>query len=177
MSDGTTAPVRRKLSSWQRILLGTFGGLLALGVIFVFVNFVGKVLGSASGMLGHDGPSKMITIGVNRFQSCKYAGNFLGGAGFDCIVKNISADEHRAGDQMYCAGFDDQNRMIRSSDRVADLYSSVLAPGEEHIVRIYLPKDASTSVCTDFGSLGSPAQLQKLMPDLRKDNLVQEIKI
>lgn len=177
MSDETTVPARRKLSSWQRILFGVFGGLLALSVLFVFVNFIGKVLGSGSGVLGHDGPSKMITIGVNRFQSCKYAGDFLGGAGFDCIVKNISADEYRAGDHMFCAGFDDQNRMIRSSDRVADLYNSVLAPGEEHIVRIYLPKDATASVCTDFGSLGSPAQLQKLMPDLRKDNSVQEIEI
>ena len=125
----------------------------------------------------HDGPSKMITIGINRFQSCKYAGNFLGGAGFDCIVKNISANELRAGDHMFCAGFDDQNRMIRSAGRVADLYSSVLSPGEEHIVRIYLPTDATASVCTDSGDVGSPAQLQKFMPDLQKDNLVQEIEI
>ncbi|WP_243040547.1 hypothetical protein [Dyella sedimenti] len=177
MSDGTAVPVRRKLSSWQRIVFGIFVGVLALGSIFVFVNLFEKLWSSGSSMVAHDGPSKMITIGVNRFQSCKYAGNFLGGAGFDCIVKNISVDEYRAGDHMFCAGFDDQNRMIRSADRVGDLYSSVLAPGEEHIVRIYLPQAATASVCTDSGSLGSPVQLQKLLPDLRKDNLVQEIDI
>lgn len=171
MSDGTTVPARKKAPTWQLILLGT---IFVAGIVsFVILLFDGEFKGITS----HDGPTKMITVGINRFQSCKYAGDFLGGAGFDCIVKNVSSDEHRPGEQMYCAGFDSQNRMIRSSDHVADLYSSVLAPGEEHVVRIYLPKDATVSVCTDFGSLGSPAQLQKVMPDLRKDNLVQEIDI
>ncbi|WP_430389830.1 hypothetical protein [Dyella sp. 20L07] len=175
MSDGTIVPVRKELSSWQRILLGVVFGIGGLCAVAILINFGKKVLNLGGDVMGHDGPTRMISLGINRFQSCKYAGNFLGGAGFDCIVKNVSTDEPRSSSDMACAGFDDQNRMVHSANRVADLYNSGLMPNEERVVRIYFPKETSVAVCSDTGDLGSPARLQKLMPELQRSKVVQEI--
>ncbi|RDS81602.1 hypothetical protein DWU98_10245 [Dyella monticola] len=119
----------------------------------------------------------LISIGVARFESCKYQGSFSGGAGFDCTIKNISSDEPRAVGQASCGGFDNNDRLIHSVDQVLDLYGAEMQPGEERVVRVYAPESSSTVVCAENGDLGSPRQLAGMMADLRKGNLVSDINI
>lgn len=162
MADEQASAPKKGLPTWVK---GVIGAVIGVAVL----NFIGTAIA------GHDGPSKLISLGINRFQSCKYAGNFVAGVGFNCVVKNVSTNEHRSATDMACAGFDDQNRMLRSADRVLDLHDTGLAPGEERVVRVYFPGESETGVCSDTGDLGSPPQLQKLMPELQKANVVQEI--
>lgn len=128
-------------------------------------------------LFGHDGPTRAISIGVARFESCKYQGSFIGGAGYDCTIKNTSSDEPRAVGKTSCGGFDSDDRLIHSVDQVLDLYGAVMQPGEERVVRVYAPESSSTLVCSENGDIGSPKQLAGMMADLRKSNFVSEIDI
>lgn len=130
-----------------------------------------------SALFSHDGPSRLISIGIARFESCKYQGSFSGGAGYDCTIRNVSSGEPRVVGKTSCGGFDDSDRLIGHLDQVLDLYGAVMRPGEERVVRIYAPESSSTLVCSENGDIGSPKQLAGMMADLRKGNFVSEINI
>lgn len=156
---------------WQRWLMGS--------MIFVAVLYYGyyAIVYAGNALFGHVGPSHLISIGVARFESCKYQGSFTGGAGYDCTIKNISSDEPRAVGKTSCGGFDDSDRLIGHVDQVLDLYGAVMRPEEERVVRIYAPESSSTLVCSEIGDIGSPKQLAGMMADLRKGNFVSDISL
>ena len=128
-------------------------------------------------LFSHEGPSQLISIGVARFDSCKYKGSFVGGSGFDCTIKNFSSDEPRAVGHTSCGGFDESERLIHSVDQVLDLYGAEMQPNEERVVRVYAPESSTTLVCSENGDIGPPRQLSGMMSDLQKSNLVSKIDI
>ena len=128
-------------------------------------------------LFSHEGPSQLISIGVARFDSCKYKGSFAGGSGFDCTIKNFSSDEPRAVGHTSCGGFDESERLIHSVDQVLDLYGAEMQPNEERVVRVYAPESSTTLVCSENGDIGPPRQLSGMMGDLQKSNLVSKIDI
>lgn len=147
----------------------TFVAVLYYG--YYAIAFIGNAL------IGRDGPSHLISIGVARFESCKYQGSFSGGAGYDCTIKNVSSDEPRAVGKTSCGGFDSDGRLIHSIDQVLDLYGAVMQPGEERVVRVYAPESSTTLVCSENGDIGSPKQLAGMMSDLQKNNFVSDISL
>jgi hypothetical protein len=130
---------------------------------------------SGISLSAHDGPKSMTTLGLVRFQSCKYQGAFVGGAGYDCVVKNVSRDDPRGTSNVRCAGFDAGDRMIGGPSLANELYGQVMGPGEERVIRLYLPENASVAVCSETGDVISPSRLQGLIGELTKSNLIAEI--
>jgi hypothetical protein len=128
-------------------------------------------------LFSHEGPSQLISIGVARFESCKYEGSFVGGSGFDCIIKNFSSDEPRAVGHTSCGGFDGSDRLIHSVDQVLDLNGAEMQPNEERVVRVYAPESSTTLVCSENGDIGSPRRLAGMMGDLQKNNIISKIGI
>lgn len=164
----TASPTtKRAIPRWQRVVFAC---------TLVFLPFY-LYLAWLNGSFGHDGPSRMISLGVTRFESCTYKGSFVGGAGYDCVVKNFSPDDPRDQEQMSCAGFDKDNRMVRSIDGVLDLRNTVMRPGEERIVRVYAPEASATLVCAEVGDVGSPADVQKVKADFVKSGFISEFRI
>lgn len=160
----------KRIPRWQKVfLIGLFGFLP------VYYGFVG-VQRLFSGSF-HDGPSHLVTLGLVRFQSCSYQGSFVGGAGYDCVVKNVTAADPRDVGNTHCAGFDGSNRMVGGPLLANNLYGQVMGPGEERVIRMYLPENAVSAICSETGDIIPPAQLQTMMSDLRKANLVEEIQI
>lgn len=105
-------------------------------------------------MLKHGGPQRLHSLGYVRFSSCTYKGEFIGGIGFDCVVRNY-ADELRL-TRMSCGSYDDQDRLIGRPDTVGALTNTLLRPGEERIVRIYGAENGSTIVCSETGDFPPP---------------------
>lgn len=106
----------------------------------------------ASALIGCDlissGPSKLIAFGHTRPVSCSYEGSFLGGAGYDCVVRNHSEAIRKV--SMECASFDANGRMMGSTDRVAGLHNAKFNPGEERINRFYFHKDSKVAICSEI---------------------------
>jgi hypothetical protein len=132
---------------------------------------------SGCGVLGHPGPSRLISVGVAHITDCAYKGDFVGGAGYDCTLKNFSTSESRDQTDTFCAGYDDKGRMVHGRNRVGSLYNEIMAPQEERIVRIYGPEEATTLVCAETGDILPPTQLSQLMPQLKQVQLVADIDI
>lgn len=167
MNTTTRKPVPR----WQLWLMGSMTAIAVLYYGYYALAYAGNAL------FGHDGPSHLISIGVARFDSCKYEGSFVGGSGFDCTIKNFSSDELRAVGQTSCGGFDGDDRLIHSVDQVLDLHGAVMQPNEERVVRVYAPESSTTLVCSENGDIGSPKQLAGMMGDLQKNNIVSKVDI
>lgn len=129
------------------------------------------------GVLGHPGPSRLISVGVTHITDCTYKGDFVGGAGYDCTLKNFSTGESRDQTDTFCAGYDERGRMVHGRNRIGSLYNEIMSPQEERIVRIYGPEEAATLVCAGTGDILSPAQLTQLMPQLKQVQLVADISI
>jgi len=58
-----------------------------------------------------------------------------------------------------------------------NLYDQVMGPGEERVIRMYLPENAVSAICSETGDIIPPARLQTMMSDLRRANLVEEMQI
>lgn len=151
--------------------------VITLVTIFGAAGLMLALANSGVSLSAHDGPRSMTTIGLVRFQSCVYQGAFAGGAGYDCVVKNVSRDDPRETSNMRCAGFDAENRMIGGPGLANQLYGQLMGPGEERVIRLYLPENASVAVCSETGDVISPVRLQGLMGELTKSNLIAEIRL
>jgi hypothetical protein len=156
---------------WQLWLMG---GMTAVAVLYYGYQALAY---GYNAILSHEGPSQLISIGVARFDSCKYQGDFVGGAGFDCTIKNFSSDEPRSVGRTSCAGFDSSDRLIHSVDQVLDLNRAVMQPNEERVVRVYAPESSTTLVCSENGDIGPPGKLAGMVAELQRDNLVSDVKL
>lgn len=157
--------------NWQLWLMGS---MTTVAVMYYGYEALAYV---CNAIFSHEGPSRLISIGVARFDACKYQGDFVGGAGFDCTIKNFSSDEPRDVGRTSCAGFDSSDRLIHSVDQVLDLNGAEMQPNEERVVRVYAPESSTTLVCSENGDIGSPRQLSGMMSDLQKSNLVSKVDI
>jgi len=140
--------------------------LAALGYTVVHIG--------AGFFASHKGPTRMQSLGVARFDSCSYRGEFVGGAGFDCLVKNHSSNEIRVVSDSRCASFDVQGRLIGSPEQVISLYSQTMQPNEERIVRVYGALIASRLVCSENGDIVPPSRLSSAASDLAASHLLSD---
>ena len=147
------------MSKWQGALVATLGALVA-----------------TSCSIPVSGPDRVISLGKVRPISCKYAGDFLGGTGYDCVVRNMGGDPREITPE--CVNFDSAGRMIGNSDWVTELWRKTLAPGEERVIRYYFSRDANLSVCADLEGYASMfAQIQKDQAEWRKNDMWSELKL
>jgi hypothetical protein len=165
MDSNITKRKSRPIATAAITLITIFGGLAVLLAI----------ADSGVQLNGHGGPKTLVSLGRARFQSCDYQGSFVGGAGYDCIVKNVSTTEPRAVGNLACGGFDRGDRLIGSVQQALDLYGAVMAPQQERIVRIYLPEKSASAVCSDTGDILTPGQLRNASTDLARQNLLGEV--
>lgn len=93
------------------------------------------------------GPSKVISLGFVRPVSCTYQGDFLGGAGYECIMKNYS-DGPRKSD-IECNSFDEQGRIMGRAKNGKGLTRIVFSAGEERVGTLYFDPKASLAACAD----------------------------
>lgn len=97
---------------------------------------------------GSRGPSQVISFGFVRAVSCEYEGEFVGGAGYSCVMKNYSSDPRKS--DVECASFDAEGRMMGRAQNGAGLTRVVFNGGEERIGRLYFDPKATTAACFDI---------------------------
>ena len=119
----------------------------------------------------------MVTsIGKVRPVSCKYAGEFLGGTGYSCIVRNMDNDLRRV--NMECAGYDRAGRLIGNIDRNLQLNGETFGPGEERVVRYYFPPEASAALCADLeGYASMRTEIYREQAKLMQNDMWSELRL
>ena len=133
----------------------------------------GFLMLAACDALDPHSPERAIALGYVRPITCAYQGHFLGGDGYDCVVKNLG--EHMREVKFACASYDDQNRQIGSTERSGSLYHEVLQPGEERIARLYWHEKSALGICSDIGEVPPLAEVLPKLDDWRAKNLGGEI--
>lgn len=127
-------------------------------------------------LFGSRGPAQVISFGLVRPVSCRYEGNFVGGAGYECVMRNHS-DSFRE-TNVECASFDAEGRMMGRPKNGAGLTRIVLNGGEERIGRLYFDPNAALAACFDFeNSVPTYNEIIQLRsdPKMLAANLVSEL--
>lgn len=115
-------------------------------------------------IMGETGPEKAVTFGYVRPLSCTYQGQFAGGAGYDCVVKNFAEGPREI--EMECANYDAHGRIMGRVKTIPSLTRVVLAANEERVSRYYFEPKAKLAVCTDIrNSIPAYSELDKLLAD------------
>ncbi|MCI0559462.1 MAG: hypothetical protein MN733_13290 [Nitrososphaera sp.] len=123
---------------------------------------------------GISGPDRVITLGYVRPVTCDYEGDFVGGAGYECVMRNFHSMPSEV--DMECASYDNQGRMIGSPDGVPGLGDVVFNVGEERIARLYFNPKASLSICAYMrNSIPPYNDALKMLSDPTAQKLVSEL--
>ena len=127
-------------------------------------------------LFGSRGPAQVISFGLVRPVSCRYEGDFLGGAGYECVMRNHSDGSRET--NVECASFDAEGRMMGRPQNGAGLTRIVLSGGEERIGRLYFDRNAAVAACFDFENSVPPySEIMQLKsdPKMLAANLVSEL--
>lgn len=157
----------------QKVLEGISNPVLAGLTLIVLISITGcKDIQKT--LVGQTGPSKVIAFGYIRPVSCTYEGDFLSGAGYECVMRNFS-DSPRKSD-INCISYDEQGRIIGRAKTGAGLTRIVFNAGEERIGRLYFYPKASLAACADIqNSIPPYADAMKLASDPTAKDFVSEL--
>ena len=147
---------------------------------FFFLIFIAFVIYEVattyfSSLTSHGGAARLLSIGEVRVSKCEYKGNFVGGIGYDCIMRNFSTHD-RGVSKMQCVSYDSEDRLIGTPSLLFGPYGSTFSPSQERIMRIYGSEDARTVVCSETGDFPS-APIQKIYDSFFSANLANEVKL
>lgn len=125
-------------------------------------------------LVGAHGPDRVISFGYVRPISCRYEGEFVGGSGYQCVMRNQSEGLREV--TMECASYDGHGRMMGGATHAVGLHRAVFNPGEERISRLYFDPNSKSAVCVDVrGSIPAYQEALKMAEALQSRGIVSEL--